>query len=125
MLQAGRSWVRVRMRWIFFQSTYSFQPHYGSGVDSASNTNEYQESAWSVKDGRRVRLATLLPSVTASTSQNPMGLHGLLYRVNFTFLPFTVLYCHMYIFVYIFAPNYLLINLLYSVHRTLNHLVYF
>jgi hypothetical protein len=30
----------------FFQFTYSFQPHYGPGVDSASNRNEYQESSW-------------------------------------------------------------------------------
>jgi hypothetical protein len=29
-----------------FQLTYSFQPHYGPGVDSASNRNEYQESSW-------------------------------------------------------------------------------
>jgi hypothetical protein len=28
-----------------FQSTQSFQPHYGSLVDSASNRNEYQESS--------------------------------------------------------------------------------
>jgi hypothetical protein len=30
----------------FFQLTKSFQPHYGPGVDSASNTNEYQEPSW-------------------------------------------------------------------------------
>jgi hypothetical protein len=39
MLQDGRSRVRVPMRWNFS----SFQPHYGPGVDSASNRNEYQE----------------------------------------------------------------------------------
>jgi hypothetical protein len=34
-----------RMRSIF--SIYlTFQPHYGPGVDSASNRNEYQESSW-------------------------------------------------------------------------------
>jgi hypothetical protein len=38
-------------------------PHYGSGVDSASNRNEYQESSWGVKGGRRVTLATSPPSV--------------------------------------------------------------
>jgi hypothetical protein len=27
----------------------SFQPHYGPGVDSASNRYEYQESSWGVK----------------------------------------------------------------------------
>jgi hypothetical protein len=34
------------------------------GVDSASNRNEYQESSWGIKDGRRVRLTTLPPSVS-------------------------------------------------------------
>jgi hypothetical protein len=56
------------------------------GVDSASNRNEYQESSWGVKGGRRLRLTTLPPSVRqlsrqnvgASTSHSPMGLHGLL-----------------------------------------------
>jgi hypothetical protein len=42
----------------------SFQPHYGPGVDSASNRNEYQDSSWGVKFGRCVRLTTLPPSVS-------------------------------------------------------------
>jgi hypothetical protein len=44
MLQVGRSRDRVPMRWIF-QFTQSFHPHYGPGVDSAYNRNEYQESS--------------------------------------------------------------------------------
>jgi hypothetical protein len=60
MLQAGRWRVRVPMRWIFS----SFQPHYGPGVDSASNINEYQEDSWGVKRGRSVRLTTLPLSVS-------------------------------------------------------------
>jgi hypothetical protein len=36
----------------------------GSGVDSASNRNEYQETSLGVKGGRRVRLTTLPPSVS-------------------------------------------------------------
>jgi hypothetical protein len=60
MLQAGRSRVRVPMRWNFS----SFQPHYGPGVDTGSNRNEYQESSWGVKGGRRIRLTTLPPSVS-------------------------------------------------------------
>jgi hypothetical protein len=36
----------------------------GPGVDSASNRNEYQESSWRVKGGRRVRLTTLPPFVS-------------------------------------------------------------
>jgi hypothetical protein len=87
MLQAWRSRVRVPMRWnFFFQFTYSFQPHYGPGFDSAANRNEYQESSWGVKGGRRLRLTTLMSSVSrlsredvgVSTTHNPMGLHGLL-----------------------------------------------
>jgi hypothetical protein len=60
MLQAGRTQVRVPMRWNFS----SFQPHYGPRIDSASNRNEYQEPSWGVKGGRRVRLTSLPPSVS-------------------------------------------------------------
>jgi hypothetical protein len=51
----------------FFQLIQSFQPHYGPGVDSASNRNEYQESSWrggGVMGNRHVGLTTLLPSVS-------------------------------------------------------------
>jgi hypothetical protein len=48
----------------FFQFTYSFQLHYGPGVDSESNRNEYQEYSLGVKGGWHVRLTTLLPSVS-------------------------------------------------------------
>jgi hypothetical protein len=52
------------MDFFFFQFSYSFQLHYGSGVDSASNRNKYQKSSWvRVKGGRPVRLTTLPPSV--------------------------------------------------------------
>jgi hypothetical protein len=60
MLQAGRSWVRVPIKWNFS----SFQPHYGPGVDSDSNRNEYQEPSWGVKGGQRVRLTTSPPPVS-------------------------------------------------------------
>jgi hypothetical protein len=63
MLQAASSRDRVLMRWIF-QFTESFQPHYGPGLDSASNRNEYQESSWGVKGGRGVGLTTLPLSVS-------------------------------------------------------------
>jgi hypothetical protein len=62
MLQAGRSQVRVPMRWIF--SVYLTLPAtLWPGVDSASNRNEYQESSWGVKGSQRVRLTTSSPSV--------------------------------------------------------------
>jgi hypothetical protein len=38
-------------RWFYwiFLLTQSFRPHYGSGVDSASDSNEYQEYFLGVK----------------------------------------------------------------------------
>jgi hypothetical protein len=48
----------------FFQFTSFFRPHYGPGVDLASNRNEYHASSWGVKGGRRVGLTNLPPSVS-------------------------------------------------------------
>ena len=45
-----------------FSLTQSFQPHYGPGVDSASNRNEYKEYFLGGKGGRCVGLTTLPPS---------------------------------------------------------------
>jgi len=39
--------------------TQSFRPHYGPGVDSASNRNEYHKYFLGVKSGRCVGLTTL------------------------------------------------------------------
>jgi hypothetical protein len=44
-------------------NTY-FQPHYGPGVNSASNRNECQESSSGMNVGRRVGLITSPPSVS-------------------------------------------------------------
>ena len=44
MLQIGRSLVRSQLVSVdFFIAIKSFRSHYGPGVDSASNGNEYQE----------------------------------------------------------------------------------
>jgi hypothetical protein len=56
MLQAGRLQVQVLMRLIF-----TIQPHYGPGVDSASNRSEYQESS----SGGKGRSACKADNLTA------------------------------------------------------------
>jgi len=45
-----------------FSLTKIFRPHYGPGVDSASNRNDYQEYFLGGKGDRCVRLTTLPPS---------------------------------------------------------------
>ena len=67
----------------------SFRSHYGPGVDSASNRNEYQEYFLGGKGGRCVKVTTYHHSVPLSrnmgtlTSRNALGLSrpvtGLLY----------------------------------------------
>jgi hypothetical protein len=64
MLQAVRPRVQFPMRSLDVSIGRSFQPHYGLGVDSASKRNEYQESSWGVKGGRRVRLTKSLQSAS-------------------------------------------------------------
>jgi hypothetical protein len=62
MLQSGSIRVRFPMR--LLDSIYLILPAaLGSGVDSASNRNEYQKSSWGVKRGRCVMLTTLPPTV--------------------------------------------------------------
>ena len=65
---------------IFIDIKY-FRSHCGTGVDSASNRNEYQEYFLGGKVGRCVRLTTLPPSwadglrnLGASNCWNPQGL---------------------------------------------------
>ena len=45
-----------------FHLTLSFRPHYGPGVDSASNRNEYQEYLLGGEGSRCIGLTTLPPS---------------------------------------------------------------
>jgi hypothetical protein len=85
MLLAGRSRVRFLMTLLVFLIDLILpQLHYGPRVDSACNKNEYQESSWGVKvqPARKADkfTATCKPNVyknmRASTSHNPIGLHG-------------------------------------------------
>jgi hypothetical protein len=87
MLQAGGSRVRVPMRWIFFNLPNPFSRTMVMGSTQPLREMSIRNLPWGggVKDGRRVRLTTLLPSVSrlskdvgASTSHNPVGLHDLL-----------------------------------------------
>jgi hypothetical protein len=87
MLETGKSRVRVSTRWIFFFNL----PNPSSRTMALGSTQPPTEMSTrnlpaAVKDGRRVRLTNLPLSVSrlsrenvgASTSHNPMGLHGLL-----------------------------------------------
>jgi hypothetical protein len=61
MLQAGMSLFESWWGdWIFNK----LNSHYGPGVDSASNINEYQESSWNLPGGKggRGKSLTTLPS---------------------------------------------------------------
>ena len=67
-----RSWLRQcpkssrgsDSRWCHwnFSLKQSFCPHYGSGVDSDSNINKYQEYLHGGKGGQCVGMTTFLPS---------------------------------------------------------------
>jgi len=76
----------------FFIDIKSFQLHYGPGVDSASNRNEYQEYFLGVKSSRCVRLTTyhhpvsLSLNLVALTSWNPLGLSRPVMGLLFTCL---------------------------------------
>jgi len=68
VLQIGRSLVRFQMVSLeFFIGIKSFRSHYGPGVDSAYDRNEYQGYFLGVKSGRCVRLTTLPPSCAIVT----------------------------------------------------------
>jgi len=69
----------------------SFRSHYGPGVESASNINEYQEYFLWSKGGRCVRLTTISPScavVLKSGNLNFLETSGPLQACNGTALPF-------------------------------------
>jgi hypothetical protein len=65
MLQVGKSRVGFPTSSLgFLCSIDLIQPCYGPRIDSASNKNEYKESSWAVKGGRRVGLQTSPPSLS-------------------------------------------------------------
>jgi len=88
----------------------SFRSHYGPGVDSASNRNEYQEYFLGGKGGRCLRLTTYHQPVPLSrnlgtlTSWNPLGLSrpvtGLLYLYLYLFL-----YSHLTLFLFLYLAS--------------------
>jgi len=77
----------------FFIDIKFFRSHYGPGVDSASNTNEYQGVFPGGKGGRCVRLTTLPPScvvVTKSGNLNILEPSRPVQAYNGTALLFTI-----------------------------------
>jgi hypothetical protein len=74
----------------FFIDIKSFRSHYGPGVDSASNRNEYQAYFLGGKGGQCVRLTTLPPScvvATKSVNLNFLEPCGSVQACNGTALP--------------------------------------
>ena len=61
-------WSDPRCQWI-----KSFRSHYGPGVDSASNRNEYREYFLGGKGGRCVRLTNLPPSCAIVTKSGNLN----------------------------------------------------
>jgi hypothetical protein len=58
VLQAGRSRFRFPIRQLNSSIDLILPPHYGPGIDSTCNRNEYQESSCGYSCGRSVRLTT-------------------------------------------------------------------
>jgi hypothetical protein len=84
------SWFDPRWCHGTFHWHKSFWSHYGPGVNSASNRNEYQEYCLGGKCGRCVRLTTLPPScavVKKSGNLNLLEPSGPLQACNGTALP--------------------------------------
>ena len=75
----------------FFSDIKSFRSHYGPGVDSAFNRNEYQEHFLGGKGGRCLRLINLPPSravVMKSGDLNFLDFSGPVQACNGTDLHF-------------------------------------
>ena len=78
-----------------FSLTLSFRLHYGPGVDSASNRNEYQKYFLGDKGGRCVGLTTLPPSGAECLEiwePQPPGTLRAFQACNGTALPFYTYY---------------------------------
>ena len=75
-----------------FKSSESFRSHYGPGVDSTSDRNEYQDYFLGVKAAGALRadnfttfMCRLSWNLRASTSWNPQGLYRGCFTFTFTF----------------------------------------
>jgi len=107
----GRGFISRWCHWNF-SLTHSFRPHYGPGVATASNRNEYQEYFVGGKGGRYVGL-TNLPHSCADCleiweTQPPGTLRACpgLSRDCFTFIP---LHRHNYLRMFWNKPNCLML----------------
>jgi hypothetical protein len=93
-----------------FSLTYSFRPHYGFGVDSTSNRNEYQGYFLSGKGGRCVGV-TLPHSCADCLETCELQPHGNLRACTGIAVPLPLslsMYVYIYIYIYIL---YIKINL--------------
>ena len=96
---------------IFFIYIKSVRSHYGPGVDSASDRNEYQEHFFGGKGGRCVRLTTLPPFcavVMKSGNRNFLEPSAPLQACNGTALPLHCLIidlklCYTWVYISIYS----------------------
>jgi hypothetical protein len=85
-LKAKGLGVCSRWRYWNFSLSKSFRPHYGLGVDSASNRNEHQEYFLGAKGGRCVGLIAM-----CRMSWNLGALTPFMFQVNVLAIVFTTI----------------------------------